>query len=87
MLLETPRAQVDRARLERNCARMRGVARRHGVTLRPHVKTAKCAPIAELCVGDGPRTITVSTLAEADYFVARGFDDLLYAVGVVPGKL
>jgi len=31
--------------------------------------------------------ITVSTLAEAQYFLDAGFTDILYAVGAVPGKL
>jgi D-serine deaminase-like pyridoxal phosphate-dependent protein len=31
--------------------------------------------------------ITVSTLREAEYFFDHGFRDILYAVGIVPGKL
>ena len=31
--------------------------------------------------------ITVSTLAEARYFAAGGFKDILYGVGIVPAKL
>jgi D-serine deaminase-like pyridoxal phosphate-dependent protein len=33
------------------------------------------------------RGITVSTLKEAEQFFAAGIDDILYAVGMVPGKL
>ncbi|MEM1081908.1 MAG: alanine racemase, partial [Pseudomonadota bacterium] len=36
---------------------------------------------------DGDHGLTVSTLAEADYFFHAGFNQLLYAVGMAPGKL
>ena len=35
----------------------------------------------------GAKGITVSTLKEASAFFADGFDDILYAVGMVPAKL
>lgn len=83
----TPRAEIDRARLNANCERMREVARRHGVRLRPHLKTAKCAEVAELALGARDGGLTVSTLEEARWFAARGFRDLTYAVGITPNKL
>lgn len=84
----TPRLELDRARLERNCARLRDIAARHGVRLRPHVKTAKSVDVAEVTLGDAEfRGITVSTLAEAEHFAAAGYRDMTYAVGVVPSKL
>jgi D-serine deaminase-like pyridoxal phosphate-dependent protein len=62
------------------------VARHPGVILRPHMKTAKSAPVADLAApGKGP--ITVSTIAEARHFAAHGFRDQIYAVGIVPRKL
>lgn len=39
--LETPALILDAGRLQRNLARMREKLERHGVALRPHVKTAK----------------------------------------------
>jgi D-serine deaminase-like pyridoxal phosphate-dependent protein len=36
---------------------------------------------------DGPEPITVSTLAEAEYFADGGYTDVIYAVGIAPGKL
>src|SRR3546814_13513086 len=77
--VDTPFALVDEARLNRNIERMNGVAGRHGVRFRPHVKTAKCREIARKIFG-GTGPITVSTLKEAEYFLADGFDDILYAV-------
>jgi len=65
---------------------MRDVASRHGVSLRPHVKTHKCVEIARLQHGGTVGQVTVSTLAEAEGFAAAGFRDLTYAVPIEPGK-
>ena len=54
MLLEslpTPCLLLDRARLRRNCARMRELAARHGVALRPHLKSSKCVEVAFEAIG------------------------------------
>jgi D-serine deaminase-like pyridoxal phosphate-dependent protein len=84
--LPTPALILDRSRLLANIARMQARARALNVSLRPHLKTAKSAAVAELAVGrNGP--ITVSTLAEADYFARAGFRDITYAVPVAPQKL
>jgi D-serine deaminase-like pyridoxal phosphate-dependent protein len=85
--LETPALVLDRGRMEANVARMRARMHELGVLLRPHVKTAKCLEAALACTGGAPGPITVSTLAEAEYFAARGFTDILYAVGLAPGKI
>ncbi len=84
--LPTPCLILDRQRLQRNIARMTGRARTLGVQLRPHMKTAKSAKVAELIHG-GPGPVTISTLAEADYLLAHGVQDMTYAVGIVPSKL
>ncbi len=85
--LPTPALVLDRARLKRNVARMRASAARLGVTLRPHVKTAKCVEVAREVHGGGTGPITVSTLAEARFFAQAGFEDILYAVAIAPSKL
>jgi D-serine deaminase-like pyridoxal phosphate-dependent protein len=54
-------------------------ARTAGVALWPHAKTHKTAQIAALQREHGAAGITVATLAEADYFAAEGFDDILLA--------
>lgn len=58
-----------------------------GVKLRPHVKTHKTLEVALLQTGGSRRGIVVSTLAEAKFFAANGFDDILYAVPITPDKL
>src|SRR6185503_4786053 len=85
--LTTPRLVLDAARMDANIARLRGRLQRLGVAARPHVKTCKSVQVAQrmLCAPHGP--ITVSTLKEAEAFFAAGFRDVLYAVGIAPGKL
>ena len=85
--LDTPALVLERDRLDANLARMSARAKALGVDLRPHLKTAKSAEIARRATAPHSGAITVSTLREADYFVAQGFTDLLYGVGAVPDKL
>jgi len=85
--LETPCLLLDESRMERNIERLGRHLRKLGVPLRPHVKTAKCVEVVKRMLRgtDGP--ITVSTLKEAEQFAATGSRDILYAVGIEPGKL
>jgi D-serine deaminase-like pyridoxal phosphate-dependent protein len=85
--LPTPALLLDRGKLERNAARMRERVAQLGVTLRPHVKTSKSIEVLRVLSGRADISVTVSTLAEADYFFAHGVRDILYAVGIAPVKL
>lgn len=85
--LPTPHLLLDRRKLERNLARVRSRAARLGVRLRPHGKTAKSAEVVRRALGDGPPSVTVSTLREARYFAAQGLRDILHAVGIAPNRL
>ena len=85
--IPTPAALLDARRLARNIAIMQQRAQSLGVRLRPHVKTAKCTEVARRQRDAGASGITVSTLKEAEQFFASGFDDILYAVCISPGKL
>lgn len=84
--LVTPALLLDRDRLDRNVSRLATRARSLGVTLRPHVKTAKSIDVVRRLFPDGPGPITVSTLAEAEYFAAHGYRDMTYAVGLSPAS-
>ena len=84
--LETPCLVLDIERLERNCERMLARAGALGVKLRPHLKTAKSVEVASRAV-DGSRSITVSTLKEAEHFARHGYADIVCATAVVPAKL
>ena len=85
--LLTPCLVLDRSVLRRNLARMAEVVARGGTTLRPHMKTAKSIEVARLALAGRGSGITVSTLAEAEYFAGHGLTDILYAVGITPQKL
>jgi D-serine deaminase-like pyridoxal phosphate-dependent protein len=89
LLLEsipTPALVLDRVRLDRNIARLNARIAKLGVLLRPHVKTAKCIDVASRVFDRKTGPITVSTLAEAEYFAQHGFTDITYAVGLAPDK-
>jgi D-serine deaminase-like pyridoxal phosphate-dependent protein len=85
--LQTPCLLLDEPKLRRNAARMRDRLSELGVPLRPHFKTLKCLPAIEIALAGQPRAVTVSTLAEAEYCVSHGINDVFYAVGIAPGKL
>ncbi len=85
--LPTPCLVLDRQTLARNIGGMADIAARHGVALRPHLKTAKSAEVARMALAAGARGITVSTLAEAEYLARAGLRDMIYAVGITPRKL
>ena len=85
--LPTPCLVLDRAVLTRKLRVMSSALARHRVPLRPHMKTAKSIDVARLALAGQPGGITVSTLAEAEYFFGHGITDILYAVGITPQKL
>lgn len=85
--LNTPALLIDDARFERNRMRMNRRLDHLEVPLRPHLKTVKNVELARRMLAGHPGGATVSTLAEADYFFDHGIDDLIYAVGIAPGKL
>jgi len=82
--LATPALLLDRDRLDRNLERLSSRLAAQGVVLRPHMKTAKSIDVARRAYPSGAGPITVSTLAEAEYFAQHGFRDITYAVGVAP---
>ena len=85
--LRTPALILDRGILVQNCERMADRMQSHRVRLRPHLKTAKSDRVASIATHGQFGGITVSTLAEARYFAERGYRDVLYGVGIAPGKL
>lgn len=82
--LPTPALLLNRDKLDRNLKRLADRAAARGVVLRPHMKTAKSIDVARRVFPAGAGPITVSTLAEAEYFAQHGFTDITYAVGLSP---
>jgi D-serine deaminase-like pyridoxal phosphate-dependent protein len=85
--LPTPCLLLDLDRMEANVSRMRAQLARCGVPLRAHVKTCKSIEVAQRMMESPSGPIAVSTLREAEQFLAHGVTDILYAVGIAPGKL
>jgi D-serine deaminase-like pyridoxal phosphate-dependent protein len=76
--LETPAAVVDLDRLDANLRRAAEYASRHGLALRPHVKTHKSSRVAEAQLRLGARGVTCATPFEAEVMSAV-CDDILLA--------
>lgn len=84
---KTPCLLLDKTIVHRNCERMASKLAGRGIRLRPHMKTAKSYDVAKVATATHFGGITVSTLAEADYFAEHGINDITYAVSIVPPKL
>lgn len=85
--LQTPSLVLDTAKMTRNIDRLAERAKTLGVTLRPHMKTAKSFEVSKRLSGGALGPITVSTLLEAEVLFAAGHIDILYGVGIAPQKL
>ena len=85
--LDSPAAIINLPRMLRNIQLMQQRMDALDVSFRPHVKTSKCIPVVHAQIEAGAHGITVSTLKEAKYFFDDGIKDILYAVGIAPGKL
>ncbi len=70
--IETPYICIDRNKLLRNIVQMQQKAHKHGIALRPHAKTHKCAEIAQLQLTHGACGITTSRADEALFFLRSG---------------
>jgi D-serine deaminase-like pyridoxal phosphate-dependent protein len=87
--LDTPVLIVDLDGLEDNLERYRQYFDRHGIGLRPHIKTHKCLDIARLQMQRGAVGIACQKLGEAEVMVAGGVgQDILVPFNIVgPRKL
>ncbi|CAK9086546.1 unnamed protein product [Durusdinium trenchii] len=73
--------------IQRNSERMLQRAKQLGCQLRPHMKTHKTIQGGVLATDGTKRCITVSTLAEAEFYADAGFEDICYAVPITAEKL
>ncbi|CAD5116790.1 DgyrCDS5639 [Dimorphilus gyrociliatus] len=76
--LQTPCFLIDREKVANNAKKMIDICEKFKVVLRPHMKTAKTIEAGNLMTNNTKQRITVSTIAEAEFFAANGFDDILY---------
>lgn len=85
--LQTPCLLLDQGRLRTNVSRMKDRLAWLGAAFRPHLKTAKSLDVARIAMTSPEGPAMVSTLREAEYFAEGGVRDLVYGVGLAPGKL
>jgi D-serine deaminase-like pyridoxal phosphate-dependent protein len=85
--LQTPCLLLDEPRLRANVARMKTHLAGLGVAFRPHLKTVKSLDVARIAMTSPKGPAMVSTLREAEYFAEGGVRDMVYGVGIAPGKL
>lgn len=75
---DTPAVVVDLNAVETNIARlMNSMSRFSGVSVRPHLKTAKSPEFAKMLLDKGAKGICVAKVSEAEVFAAAGITDIL----------
>jgi D-serine deaminase-like pyridoxal phosphate-dependent protein len=75
----TPAVLIDERRMRANVERMQSLADRHGLSLRPHVKTHKSLELARIQSDAGAFGFTASKPAEAEVFLRGGVGSLTVA--------
>ena len=83
MNISTPALVIDLDKMEANIRKWQAEIGKHGVALRPHVKTHKIPAIAKLQLAAGASGITVAKVAEAEVFAQQGCDDIFIAYPVI----
>lgn len=81
--LATPAVLVDRARLSANIRDMQAVCDRHGVELRPHIKTHKMVAVARAQLAAGAKGLTCAKLGEAEAMLPSGVRSIFVAHSLV----
>ncbi len=81
--LDTPAVLVDLDKVERNLRRAQDYADRHGLFLRPHIKTHKLVRFAQWQLRLGARGITCQKLGEAECMADGGIDDILVTYNIL----
>lgn len=85
---DTPCVLIDDAVAEANLSRAQGYADRHGLPLRPHIKTHKLPHYARRQIALGAAGITCQKLGEAEIMADAGLDDIFISYNIIgPGKL
>ncbi len=81
--LDTPAILIDSELLGRNIREMQLLADRHGIGLRPHVKSHKSIALANRQIAAGAIGIAVAKLGEAEIMAEVGISDIQVANQVV----
>jgi D-serine deaminase-like pyridoxal phosphate-dependent protein len=81
--LDTPAVVIDAAKVEANLRRAQAYADRHGLRLRPHIKTHKMPHLALRQVELGAVGITCQKLGEAEVMADAGLADIFLPYNIV----
>ena len=81
--LPTPCVLIDLKIVDRNLERMAHIAKKSGVSLRPHTKTHKIPYLASRQIEKGAAGITVAKISEAEVMAAHGINDIFVAYPVI----
>ena len=81
--LDTPAVLIDIDRVDANIDRAQAHADRHGVKLRPHIKTHKLPMLAARQVARGAVGITCQKLGEAEVMADAGLSDIFLPYNIL----
>lgn len=81
--VDTPAVLIDLGKVEANLRRTQDYADRHGVKLRPHIKTHKLPRFARRQIELGAIGITVQKLGEAEVMADAGIDDIFLPYNIL----
>ena len=81
--LDTPTPVIDLDLVEQNIHRAQDYANRHGIALRPHIKTHKLPEFAHLQLRAGACGITCQKIGEAEVMADAGITDILISFNIV----
>ena len=86
--LDTPCVVIDDDIVERNLVRFQDYCDKHGIRLRPHIKTHKLPEMARRQLALGASGITCQKIGEAEVFADAGCEDILLTFNILgPQKL
>lgn len=81
--LETPAVLIDLDKVEANLRRAQDFADRHGIRLRPHIKTHKLTRFAQRQMQLGAVGITCQKLGEAEVMADAGLPDIFLPYNIM----
>lgn len=82
-LPSTPCVMINLDRVEININRMQSYCDKHGLLLRPHIKTHKIPALAKLQIEAGAQGITCQKISEAEAFADAGCDNILITYNIL----
>ena len=81
--LQTPAVLIDLDRVEANLQRAQSYADKHGLKLRPHIKTHKLPRFAKRAIALGAVGITVQKLGEAEVMADAGITEIFLPYNIL----